>query len=201
MRTLGLDEAGRGPVIGPLVVAAVLADEQEGLRRLGVADSKALSRERRSELAPKIARIAQVRTIVIPAGKLEENLNDVELRVMAELVSEFAPELVYFDVPTHPRGVERFRRRLRELVGPGPKLIGENHAERRWPVVAAASIVAKVRRDEEVLKLRKRYGDFGWGYPSERKVREFLERWYREHGDLPPCVRRKWRTARRLLGD
>jgi len=201
MRVLGIDEAGRGPVIGPLVVAGVLSDNQERLRQIGVRDSKALSRKRRGELAPQIAQVAQVRTIVIPAGKLEENLNlnDVELGAMTELIGELAPELVYFDVPAHPRGVERFCRRLQQLIGPGPELIGENGAERRWPVVAAASIIAKVERDRAVLELHKEYGDFGWGYPSEPKTRAFLERWYKEHGEFPPCVRRKWKTARRLV--
>ena len=201
MRILGIDEAGRGPVIGPLVVAGVLAGDQEELRRLGVRDSKALSRQRRTGLAPKIAQIAQVRSISVPADKLEENLNDIELQALAELIAELEPDLVYFDVPAPPRGVKRFCQRLQELIGPKPKLIGENHADQRWPIVSAASIIAKVRRDEEVLKLHKKYGDFGWGYPSERKTREFLERWYRdrEHGEFPPCVRRKWKTAKRLL--
>jgi len=118
---------------------------------------------------------------------------------MAELIRTLRPDEVYLDIPAPPRGVERFRSRLRALTGPGPKLFGENRADERWPVVAAASIVAKVKRDEEVLKLHRRYGDFGWGYPSERKVRELLARWCREHGDLPPCVRRKWKTVRQFL--
>lgn len=199
MRTLGIDEAGRGPVIGPMVVAGVSIDDQERLRQIGVRDSKALSRKRRAELAPQIGRIARVRKVVIPAARLEGNLNGLELTAMAELIGELEPELIYFDVPTHPRGVERFCRRLRELVGPGPELIGENHADRHWPIVSAASIIAKVKRDEEVLRLHERYGDFGWGYPSEPKTKRFLERWYQEHGDLPPCVRRRWRTVQRLL--
>ena len=204
MRILGIDEAGRGPVIGPLIVAGVLIEGEDEplLKQLGVRDSKALSRRRRSELTPRISEIARVRTVIIPAERLEEkeDLNDTELRAMARLIAELKPDKIYLDVPAHPRGVERFRRRLKELVGPGPELFGENRAEQRWPVVAAASIVAKVKRDEEVSKLHKKYGDFGWGYPSERKVREFLERWYREHGDLPPCVRRRWKTVEKLLG-
>lgn len=201
MKVLGIDEAGRGPVIGPLVVAGVLieAQDQERLLSLGVRDSKALSRPRRAELAQEIIQIAQVQTISIPAERLEENLNEIELQAMASLIRELRPDEVYFDVPAPPRGVTRFCQRLRELVGPQPELFGENHADERWPVVAAASIVAKVERDKAILGLHERYGDFGWGYPSERKVREFLRRWHREHGDLPPCVRRKWRTVQRLL--
>jgi ribonuclease HII len=198
---LGIDEAGRGPVIGPLVVAGVLVDEA-GLTRLielGVRDSKALSRRSRTKLAPQIVQLAEVRSSVIPANRLEKNLNDVELQAMAELIAELKPDRVYFDVPAHPRGVSHYCQRLRELIGPGPGLIGENRADQRYPIVSAASIIAKHLRDEAIELLKKRYGDFGWGYPAEPKTREFLERWYREHGALPSCVRMKWRTARRLL--
>ncbi len=203
MRVLGIDEAGRGPVIGPLVVAGVAADEV-GLQRLvelGVRDSKALSRQRRQELAPQIGGIAGVRSVAIPAERLEENLNSVQLEATAALVDEFRPELVYFDVPANPGGISRYCHRLRKLVGPGPQLIGENRADQRWPIVSAASIVAKVKRDEAIQELHQEYGDFGWGYPGESKTREFLHRWYEAHGELPGCVRMKWITTRRLLAE
>lgn len=201
MRVLGIDEAGRGPVIGPLVVAGASGTEGtlKHLVALGVRDSKALSRQRRTRLASQIARLAQVRSIVIPANRLEESLNWIELEAAAQLITEVEPDLVYFDVPAHPRGVRNYCHRLRELIGPGPELIGENHADQRYPIVAAASIIAKVRRDEEIELLRREYGDFGWGYPIEPKTREFLERWHDKHGKLPQCVRMKWITARRLL--
>lgn len=203
MRILGIDEAGRGPVIGPLVVAGVAADQAglEGLIELGVRDSKALSRKRRRELAPQIARITRVRTAIIPVERLEENLNSVQLEATAGLICALQPELVYFDVPTNPLGIGRYCQRLQELVGPGPQLIGENHADQRWPIVSAASIMAKVKRDGFIRQLHQRYGDFGWGYPGEPRTREFLKRWYEEHGEFPDCVRMKWITARRLLAE
>ena len=126
-------------------------------------------------------------------------MNEVELKAMASLICEFKPDEVYFDVPAPPGGVVRFCQRLQELISSRVRLFGENHADRQWPVVAAASIIAKVERDKAILELHEHYGDFGWGYPSERKVREFLKRWYHKHGDFPPCVRRKWRTVKQLL--
>jgi ribonuclease HII len=203
MKILGIDEAGRGPVLGPLVIAGVMADEAgiAALAELGVRDSKALSRKRRTELALKIVQLARTKAITIPADRLEENINEVELQAMADLIGALRPEVVYFDVPAHPRGVGGYCRKLRELVGlkvPAPMLIGENHADRRYPIVAAASIVAKVERDRAILKLHEEYGDFGWGYPSEPKTRRFLEGWYRRHGRFPSCARAKWRTLRRL---
>lgn len=203
MKILGLDEAGRGPVLGPLVIAGVLADEARlaALAALGVRDSKALSREKRAELAPRIAQLAKARAVIIPADRLEESLNEIELRVMAELINDLRPDAVYLDVPAHPRGVEGYCRKLRELVGPGvPKIIGENRADRKYPIVSAASIVAKVERDRAILALHEEYGDFGWGYPSEPKARKFLVNWYLQHGRFPPCARAKWRTLRQLEG-
>ncbi len=207
MKILGIDEAGRGPVLGPLVIAGVLADEAgiTALIGLGVRDSKALTRQRRARLAPQIAQLAEVRTILIPAERLEEDLNDVELRAMADLIGELRPNSVYFDAPAHPQGVAGYRRKLRELVGlrlhlPGPELFGENQADRKYPIVSAASIIAKVERDRAILELHKEYGDFGWGYPSEPKTLKFLEEWYRRHRCFPPCARAKWRTLRRLEG-
>jgi ribonuclease HII len=201
MRILGIDEAGRGPVLGPLVVAGVLVASQDGerLKRLGVRDSKALSRKRRAELAPKIAELTLVRFIAISPERLEKNLNRLELEASVQLVVELQPDLVYLDVPTHPRGVAGYCRKLQELIGPQIRLIGENHADQRYPIVSAASIIAKVQRDEAIEKLRQEYGDFGWGYPGERRTRDFLRKWYREHGGLPPCARLKWKTVRNLL--
>lgn len=200
MKILGIDEAGRGPVLGPLVIAGVLTDEAglAALAMLGVRDSKALSRKRRAELAPRIAQIARTKAVAIPADRLEENLNEVELQAMADLISDLQPDVVYFDVPVHPGGVKGYCHRLRELVGPGPELFGENRADRKYSIVAAASIVAKVERDRAVLALHEEYGDFGWGYPSEPKTRNFLESWYRQHGRFPPCARAKWRTLQCL---
>lgn len=201
MKILGLDEAGRGPVLGPLVVAGVMTDEAgiAALTALGVRDSKALSRKRRAVLAPRIARLAEARAVAIPADRLERNLNEVELVAMASLIGALRPDAVYLDVPAHPRGVASYCRRLRELVGPGAlAIIGENRADRKYPIVSAASIIAKVERDRAVLALHEEYGDFGWGYPAEPKTRNFLESWYRQHGRFPPCARAKWRTLQRF---
>ncbi|MCR4404746.1 MAG: ribonuclease HII [Candidatus Acetothermia bacterium] len=201
MRILGIDEAGRGPVLGPLVVAGVLISGQDEprLKSLGVRDSKALSRERRAELALQIAGLAQCRSVSIPPEQLQKNLNLVELEASAELIAQLRPDLVYLDVPTHPRGVADYCRKLQRLIGRHIALTGENHADQRYPVVSAASIIAKVERDRAILALRRAYGDFGWGYPSERRTREFLRSWYLEHGRLPPCARANWKTVRDLL--
>jgi len=204
---LGIDEAGRGPVIGPLVLAGVLIceDQLEELIRLGVRDSKRLSRPRRRVLAEGIRALAQkVRLISFPPQRLErDNLTDLELRGMARLVSELRPTRVYLDAPVSPRGIPRYvealRRHMRCPTEAKMEIVAENKADARYPVVAAASIVAKVERDRAIEALKERYGDLGWGYPSERKTQKFLRDWYAAYGGFPPCVRRRWQTVRKIL--
>jgi ribonuclease HII len=199
---LGIDEAGRGPVIGPLVIAGVLVDEHQldELTALGVRDSKTLARERRTELAREIeARAHHVSVISIPACELEANLTRIELVGMAKIIRDLGPANVYLDAPVGPRAIPRFIDALRDLLGDATcEIVAENKADARFPAVAAASIVAKVHRDREVEKLRSIYGDLGWGYPSEPKVQSFLRDWYARHGSFPPCVRARWATVGRI---
>jgi ribonuclease HII len=199
---LGIDEAGRGPVIGPLVIAGVLVNEHQlkELITLGVRDSKTLAREKRTELAREIdARTHRVSVVSIPACELEANLTRIELEGMAKLIRDLRPAAVYLDAPVGPQAIPRFIEALGDLLGGEPRqIVAENKADARFPVVAAASIMAKVHRDREIEKLRSVYGDLGWGYPSEPKVRSFLREWYARHGSFPPCVRARWATVRRI---
>lgn len=205
MKILGIDEAGRGCVIGPLVVAGVvISDENWGkLTELGVRDSKRLSRSRRALLATQIERLAQ-RVIVLEIGpsELDENLTDVELRAMGQIIRESMAEQVYLDLPVGPLARDGFIQALQERVGGGEgdrrSLVAENKADAKYPIVSAASIIAKVYRDRAIEKLRQEYGDFGWGYPAEPKTRAFLREFFARTGHFPDCARRKWHTLQRL---
>lgn len=200
---LGIDEAGRGPVIGPLVLAGVLIDEArlDRLAQLGVKDSKQLSRSRRDAFVPEVMAITRkTRLLTIPARKLDGNLTQVELKGMAQIIRRLRPTAVYLDAPVPPRGIAHYVRALRSLVGEGAlEIIAENKADEKYAIVSAASIIAKVHRDRAIEQLRLEYGDFGWGYPSERKTQQFLEHWYTEHGAFPECVRYRWNTVQRLI--
>lgn len=173
-----MDDAGRGPVIGPLVIAGV-AIRKEGLPRLAslkVKDSKLLSPEARRELSVKIERIIdekafvefsprEVDEVVLKAPKLKK-LNFLEAKGMAELISRLKPSLAYVDASDVDP--ERFARQIQENLPFRVKIVSEHHADRKYPVVSAASILAKVRRDESIRKLREAYGDFGSLPYSER---------------------------------
>lgn len=201
----GVDEAGRGPVIGPLVVAAVCVDTDSALRKLQVKDSKRHTPGRREELMKHIDDIASWTVKVVSAEDIdslrsEMTLNVLEEGLFAAVIDEIAEDgcTVYADaVSTDEIG---FGKRVSSLTKKDVKVVAKHKADDIYPVVSAASICAKVRRDREVRDIADEIGqDFGSGYPSDPKTINFLERWVKEHGDLPPHTRHSWKTAERIL--
>jgi len=202
----GLDEAGRGPVLGPMVLCGVVVREEdlEFLRESGVRDSKLLTPSRRERLVPLIeARALRFRLLELQPREIDEalgrgvNLNELEASGFARLLNELRPQVAYVDSPDP--NPELFRRRLLRYLEVKPELVVENSADRKYRVVGAASILAKVRRDERLRELRERYGELGSGYSHDPLTVRFLREWVEEHGDLPPFARRSWETCRRLL--
>jgi ribonuclease HII len=196
MRVLGLDEAGRGSVLGPLVVGGFLyVGEDQGPRRhAGAEDSKVLTARRRDEVRMRLASIGRGEVVEIPATEIDEaNLNALELTAFVHLVAVFRPDRVYLDAPVAPRGFQRLRDVLIERTGVSDWVI-ENHADATWPVVGAASIFAKTTRDARVDAL----GPVGSGYPSDPVTRALLCDLLAAERPLPPWVRRRWATLDQL---
>jgi ribonuclease HII len=199
----GIDEAGRGPVMGPLVVAAVLVEDDRQFREWGVKDSKMHKPEERERLAELIKSCSSWKVVMIPPGSIDErkgstSLNTLEIRAFASLLDEFRPQKAYVDacdVSEH-----HFKLALMREMKTRTELVCEHKADQNYPVVSAASIVAKVHRDQEMRIIGRELGDVGSGYSSDPKTRAFLEKWIREKGDLPPHTRRSWATAKDMLG-
>jgi ribonuclease HII len=205
----GVDEAGRGPAIGPLVVAAVSFQEAvvDDLFSMGVKDSKALSPRRRESLAPEIKDIAEGYSIfelqpwaidkVVNRGQKLRKLNYLEAMAMAKAIRDLHPDRVYVD--TADVLPDRFKEDILRVLDWKPHIICEKKADVKYPVVSAASILAKVRRDLLVAKLREIHGDFGSGYPSDPKTVAFIESWFQENDLPPPYMRGSWKTIRRYV--
>ncbi|HKZ64679.1 MAG TPA: ribonuclease HII [Thermoplasmata archaeon] len=199
----GVDEAGRGPVLGPLVVCAVACVSDVPLRQLNVRDSKKLSPERREALVPEIEKVCQFELIVVPAEDIdtmrkEMTLNDYEARLFASVIERVHPEVAYVDsadVDEH-----EFKKAILRALPFEVDLVSKHGADDLFPVVSAASILAKVRRDAEMKRIESEIGKrIGSGYSHDAETIAFLEAWVREHGGLPPHTRASWDTARRLL--
>lgn len=202
---VGVDEAGRGPAIGPMVVAGVAVDSDVPLRQLNVRDSKKLSPQRREALAPEIEKLARWELVVIPAERIDEmraemSLNDFEAKLFADVIGKLRPETAYVDAADVDE-IE-FKRCVQRELPFVVEIVSQHNADELFPVVSAASILAKVCRDREMREIEQSLGlPIGSGYASDPDTISFLERWIRETGTLPPHTRASWDTARRLLAE
>lgn len=207
----GIDEAGRGPVLGPLVVAGVATADPQRLADLGCKDSKKLSPAKRVRLARLLEDDSQVQIAVriiepadLDAEMATATLNEVVLRRFQSIAEDLdAPRTV---VDAADVDAARFGRRVAEALPEGAVVVAEHKADDRHATVAAASIIAKVARDNALDDLARRLErridrELGSGYPSDGKTVAFLEAWLDRFGDLPEGTRRAWKTSKRLLAD
>lgn len=208
MLIAGVDDAGRGSTVGPLVIAGVLLDKKNlpRLTRLGVRDSKQLSPGKRERLAEEIEKIALKHHViklspaqidkVVETGKRLHKLNWLEAQTMAKVISTLQPDVAYVDAADVL--ADRFRTDIVENLEFKVQIISEHKADVTYPIVSAASIIAKVKRDQAISELRDAYGDFGCGYATDPKTLQFLENLISELGSYPDFVRKSWKTAKRL---
>lgn len=211
MWVAGVDEAGRGCVIGPLVVAGVLVAEENLplLSRLGVKDSKLLSPKKREALFAEIEGLADKRQVVklspceidraVESNRKLHKLNRLEAQAMAQVINVLKPDEVFVDAADVVE--ERFKHHIQESLTVKAKITSRHKADKIYPVVSAASIVAKVERDREIAALRVTYGDFGSGYLTDKKTLLFLKRWLQTHAEYPSCVRKSWKPARQVKNE
>jgi ribonuclease HII len=199
----GVDEAGRGPVMGPLVVCGVAIEDDEPLRRLGVKDSKKLLRSRREALAPKIMEIARIEIVEVPAEEIDAlresiTMNELEARVFATIVERLRPEIAYVDAADANEA--EFGRMVSSQLRCEARMFSRHKADELFPVVSAASIVAKVTRDLRMREIEQELGEtIGSGYSSDPKTISFLRNWIGTKGSPPPHTRKSWATSQNLM--
>lgn len=206
----GIDEAGRGPLLGPLVVAGVAVEDEDVLRALGVRDSKKLTPRRRERLATQIEEVAtRTATVVLSASDIDDGrqkctLNELEMSAFAAIGRRLNVDDYILDAAdtSSERFGREFCRRLDR--SPPPKVLSVHRADALHPVVAAASILAKVERDRHVTRIESRLRQtinlpLGSGYPSDPITVQFLRAYIQQEEDLPPDFRRSWRPVQELM--
>ena len=200
VKVLGIDEAGRGPIIGPLVIAGVVIDEKESekLAEDGIKDSKLVLKKKREILFEKIKKTFKHKIIKVNPKEIDDtllnsnhNLNDLEAIKAAEIINELKPDKAIVDCPSP--NTSKWNKQLKSMLTCAVELITENKADENYPVVGAASILAKVTRDNEIEKIKKKYGDVGPGYPSNEITQKFVKENVDKH---PEIFRRSWATFR-----
>lgn len=203
MDVLGIDEAGRGSVLGPLVIAGVIVPEKMDivLERMGVKDSKRLTPNRRTILSRKLKKMFEYELVVISAQDIDNmradgiNLNEIERIGMEKILSNLNPEKAIVDAVDIK--AERFQNKL--VNDTGVNVVAEHKADDNYIEVSAASIIAKQERDAHIAEINKDYikmGGIGSGYPSDPITKKFLTNFTYE--EMPDFVRKSWVTVEKM---
>jgi len=204
----GVDEAGRGPVMGPLVIAGITAVNQSVLQESGVKDSKKLTPKHREILAQKIRNIAdEIEVVIITASDIDDmrkvmTLNEIEVHGFTKVIKKLKPDLCYVDAADVNDA--RFGKNIEQYLSKKTQVVSKHKADDIYPIVGAASIIAKTTRDKEVKKIetqltKKLDLPLGSGYPSDPITQKFLRTYVTEYGKLPPHTRHSWKTAQTIV--
>lgn len=208
----GIDEAGRGPVMGPLVVAGVAVADPAPLAEMGCRDSKLLTPYVRESLARRIRLlpgvVVEVRAIeaaTLDAERQSRSLNDIEADRFADIARVLAgtgARTIHVDAAD--TDAARFGRKVAAGLPPGVQVASEHKADERHVVVGAASIIAKVERDAAIATLARRLErklamPLGSGYPGDPVTLAFLRAYVARFADLPEGTRRSWATVKDML--
>lgn len=214
MFKLGIDDAGRGPVIGPMILAGVLIDEEteRELRRLGVKDSKQLSEKRREFLAEVIKEKAETFEVVIISpkeidhnNKIGVKLNEVEAFACAKIINKinkgYKNIKVILDCPSTSlvKWKDFLKTKIDDLSN--LEIVCEHKADKNHIAVGAASILAKSAREKEMARLKEKYGnDMGSGYTSDSLTSKFLKKNVEKYND-EGIFRKSWSTWKVAVGN
>jgi len=199
----GVDEAGKGPVVGPLVVAAVAVNNAKDIANLGIKDSKQLTQRKRKELANLIKEkfnfaVEIIEPKIVDEYRRRNKLNELNREAFERLISKLDPNVAYVDAADVNE--KRFGSQIKASLTnkKDTDVISMHKADAKIEVVAAASIIAKETRENEIEKLKEKIGDFGSGYPSDERTIEFLKSFYADNGKWPTGTRESWKTLERI---
>ncbi len=200
MQVCGVDEAGRGSLLGPLVIAGVSLKKEKirKLKSMGIRDSKKLTPLQREKLYKKIIKfvdnyyIAKINPYTIDKSVNKHELNNLEAKYMAKVISKLNPNISYVDsCDVNP---SRFGKKISKLAKKD-RIKSYHNADNRFVIVSAASIIAKVNRDRAIKKIQKKH-NIGSGYPSDSKTIVFVKNYLSTKNDIPNFVRSSWKTVR-----
>jgi len=198
----GVDEAGKGAVLGPMVIAAIGVSDPSVLDGLGIRDSKLLSPRRREMIFDDLTSSFSYHVISLLPSDIDAALPEISINLLiaeahAACVTALSSEVAYLDACDV--NASRFGAVVSQRIPFSCTVIAQHGADCSYPIVGAASIVAKVTRDRSIEALKDEYGDIGSGYPSDTKTIRFLTDYIRDNQIPPPCARRSWKTVSLLL--
>ena len=205
---LGIDDAGRGPVLGPMILAGVLIEkeQEQTIKDWGAKDSKLLYPTKRKEISDKIKDQFKYHIEISQPKEIDnhKNLNTLEAEKAAKIINKLTKNLnekiqVIIDCPSV--NIESWSKDVQKLIN-NPKNISlscEHKADFNHPIVSAASIIAKEKREDEIYKLKLQLKtDFGSGYPADPKTKEFITKNF-DNPKFKELIRFSWNTVKKLI--
>lgn len=206
MMLCGIDEARRGPIIGPMVMCAAVVNESrhDELVKINPKDSKLLTESQREILYEILVKfLDNYKVIIVNPEEIDRaverkdnlNLNFLEAQKVKIMLDEINPDKAIIDCPSN--NIKSYKSYLAEILDNKKIELQLEHKAERHPIVAAASIIAKVLGDLELEKIKKKIGvDFGSGYLSDPKTVKFLDENYDKH---PEIFRKSWFPYQQLV--
>ncbi len=211
MYLIGIDDAGRGPLLGSMFLSGVLIKEKDEklLKDAGAVDSKLLLHGQRIKIAEEIRKIAiGIETEESSPKEIDEavnsiNLNTLEAKMAANIINRLnnGKDKIKVIVDCPSVNTLSWKNKLISFIK-NPKNLEvkcEHKADFNYPVVSAASIIAKVAREDAVSQIKKQFGNIGSGYPSDPVTIEFIKSQGIELAKTG-IVRTSWATWKNLFG-
>ena len=200
MRICGIDEAGKGPVLGPMTAAGVVIEDEHAFDGTGIKDSKQLTPKKREQLFDEITGSYPYYVLIRSPQEIDARpgtMNEFTVACHAEVLRNLHPDKVILDACDV--NAERFGTNVLASSGIACDVVSMHKADATYSVVGAASIVAKVTRDRCIAQMREEFGDIGSGYPSDETTVRFLKSYIADHGHAPSCARTTWQTTIDIL--
>lgn len=211
-KVIGIDEAGKGPVMGSLIIgfAIINLEKKEDLnsffdylKESGIKDSKLLTPKKRRELYLKLKNELDIKFVQLTPALIDSNnknggnLNALEVEAITKILESEKPNLFIIDSLTSEP--QKFATQILSKLSFKPDFISENKADVKFPIVGAASIIAKELREEEIKQINDNLGiDIGSGYPSDPKTKKFLEEnFHKKEYDF--LFRKSWQTYKNII--
>ena len=202
----GIEEAGRGPAIGPMVMCIAIIEEgrTNELIEWGVKDSKLIAPKKREYIHNILIQQIIYKTRIISPLEIDmclksqdTNLNWLEADVSAKLTNQMLEnhdiKKAILDCPSN--NTKAYADYYKKQINKDIEIISEHKADVNYPIVSAASIIAKVTRDKNIDIIKKKNNiEFGSGYTSDKRTINFLKEWYIKYKSFPEFVRKSWKT-------
>ncbi len=212
-KLIGIDDAGRGPVLGPMILAGILINEKDNklLLSLGAKDSKQLTTKKREEIAQKLRKDFKHHIETTQANEIYKslakgtNLNTLEAIKAANIINNLAKQTkekikVIIDCPSVNTDdwKKQVEKHLNKPIKNQIQILSEHKADINHLSCASASILAKSKRESEIKNIKEKIKiDFGSGYPSDPLTKDFLKKHLEEFLERG-IIRKSWNTYKKL---